>query len=119
MLSRRTRQRLAQSLFHSLEERRLLAAHIVGGGSFASIQDAVDAAPVGATINVDPGVYAEGIFVDKQLTLRGARAGVDGRSNIRTDTAGESIITGFLFGGGTRSSAFAIEADNVTLDGFV
>jgi hypothetical protein len=102
--------------FEALEPRRLLAAHIVGNPtSYATIQAAVDAAVAGATITVDPGVYAEGVAIFKPLTLRGAQAGVDGRSNARG--VSESIVTGVDTGAGI-SLAFKIGVDNVVLDGF-
>ncbi len=67
-----------------LEQRQLLAAHIVGNASvFSTIQAAVDAATPGATITVDPGTYSEMVWIGKSLTLCGAQAGVDARSNLR------------------------------------
>jgi hypothetical protein len=39
---------------------------------FSSIQAAIDAAPVGATIRIAPGVYREQLTVKKALTLAGA-----------------------------------------------
>lgn len=102
----------------SLEPRRLLAAHIVGNPTvYATIQAAVDAAPVGATINVDAGVYEEMVTVFKTLTIRGAQVGVDARSNVRVG-ANESIVRGFLTATSQRSPSFDIRADNVVLDGF-
>ena len=63
-----------------LECRRLLAAHVLGNPTaYATIQAAVDAAVSGGTVTVDPGNYAELVFVTKPLTLLGAQAGVDGR----------------------------------------
>src|SRR6187200_355252 len=43
-----------------------------GGGVFAAIQDAVDAAAPGAVILVLGGTHAENVVIDKPLTLRGA-----------------------------------------------
>src|SRR5437660_3056608 len=99
-----------------LERRRLLAAHVAGSSDvFSSIQDAVDAAPSGGVVTVDDGTYAQHVYIDKRLTLRGAKAGVDARSSSRG--SGESILTGLSTDGG-RSYAFFVAADNVTLDGF-
>ena len=42
-----------------------------GGGTFATIQDAVDAAPEGAIVLVIGGTHAENVHVAKPLTLRG------------------------------------------------
>lgn len=78
------------------------------GGCFSSIQAAVNAAMPGDTINVAAGTYTEQVQINKTLTLKGAKAGVDARTRA---TTGESIIT---FGDGPVQ----ILADNVVLDGF-
>ncbi|MEA2733566.1 MAG: hypothetical protein QOE14_17, partial [Humisphaera sp.] len=102
-----------------LEKRELLAAHIVGSASvYATIQDAVNAAPSGATIDVDAGVYSELVTVYKTLTIRGPRAGLDGRSNVRNDRSGEAIVNGGLLTAGTRTASFFLNADNIVIDGF-
>src|SRR2546423_13805592 len=105
----------------ALEKRRLLAAHIAGSSAdFQTIQAAVDAAGSGATITVDVGVYPELVNINKSLTLRGAQAGNDARSNFRrSGAASESVLTGTNLGGGIISSSFYVNASNVTLDGFV
>lgn len=111
-------RRLGRPL-QALERRRFLAAHIAGDATvYATIQAAVDAAVAGATITVDAGVYPELVSIFKKLTIQGARSGLDGRSNVRTDTAGESIVSGQVYGDGSRSSAFYIHADDVIIDGF-
>ncbi|MDQ2092912.1 hypothetical protein [Rhodalgimonas zhirmunskyi] len=75
-------------------------------GTFATLQEAVDAAAGGAdeTIRVAAGSYAETVNVNKTLTILGANAGIahDGTRGA------ESALTG----------AFQISADNVTVDGF-
>jgi hypothetical protein len=48
------------------------SVQVVGGGSFVTIQEAIDAAPEGSTINVGPGCYDESIRIDKPLTLQGS-----------------------------------------------
>jgi hypothetical protein len=103
-----------------LERRVMFAAHIVGSSKvYATIQDAVDAATGGATINVDAGVYSELVAVHKTLTIRGPRAGIDGRSNVRSDRSGEAIVNGSLGAvTGLRSTAFFLNANNIVLDGF-
>jgi hypothetical protein len=56
-----------------------------------TIQGAIDAAFQGDTIRVAAGTYSEGAMrIGKQVTLRGAQAGVDARGR---DGAAESIIT--------------------------
>ena len=66
-------------------------------------------------IRVEAGTYPELVTVNKAVTLRGARAGVDGRDPSRgTD---ESIVNGMVTGS-TRTTAFHVTVDNVTIDGF-
>jgi pectin methylesterase-like acyl-CoA thioesterase len=102
-----------------LEPRRLFAAHIVGSATnYATIQAAVNAAVAGQTITVDAGVYSELVTVTKQLTIKGPRAGIDGRSNLRIDRAQEAIVNGKLNSNGTRGTSFFLNADNIVLDGF-
>ena len=102
----------------SLEGRALLAAHIVGSPTvYSTIQAAVNAASAGATINVDAGTYPELVTIGKSLTLRGAQAGMDGRLNPRRSGANESIVTGSGTGINV-TSAFYINANDVTIDGF-
>src|SRR3954470_10879596 len=95
VMSRRTvlRARRASkprwNIFEPLEGRQLLAAHIQGDATvYNTIQSAVDAATPGAIINVDAGTYSEWVVVNKSLTLRGAKAGVDARSNTRDGATG-------------------------------
>jgi hypothetical protein len=96
----------------------MLAAHIVGSSVvYSTIQAAVNAATAGAVINVDSGTYPELVTVNKTLTIRGAQAGVDARSNARQSGTGESIVTGKSVGDGI-SSGFYITANDVTIDGF-
>ena len=100
-----------------LEQRRLFAAHVAGiATNFATIQAAVDAAPVGGLVTVDPGTYAELVIINKPLVVHGAKAGIDARTSTRG--GGETIVRGFDQGGGIRTSSFVIGDDNVTLDGF-
>ena len=109
---RRSRLRLP---YETCEPRTHLAAHLSGSSTnFATIQAAVDAAVAGQTITVDAGTYSEQVFVDKSLTIRGAKAGVDARTRATTS---ETILTG-IAANGAQTSSFYISADNVTLDGF-
>jgi len=86
----------------------------MGNPSCDTIQEAIDAAIAGDTVNVAAGNYPENINLNISLALRGAQAGVDacgrvaGEStitgagtllNLATGSAG-SIINGFTFSGG-------------------
>src|SRR5215471_11177329 len=97
-LGRSSRQvRKNRSGVEQLENRRMLAAHIVGSSTvYSTIQAAVDAALTGAVITVDAGSYKESVVVGKSLTIKGAQAGADARSNARLNgnTALESTVTG-------------------------
>ena len=68
-----------------LERRQMLAAYVQGiPVSFATIQAAVDAASSGGVVTVDAGTYHERVVINKPgLTVRGAKWGVDARSNLR------------------------------------
>jgi hypothetical protein len=46
-----------------------------GMASYPTIQEAVNAAQAGATVNVCPGVYSEQVTIDKNLTLTGVANG--------------------------------------------
>jgi hypothetical protein len=112
-------QRFRDAL-EKLEDRTLLAAHVVGSATvYSTIQAAVNAAPTNGVVTVDAGSYNETVTISKTLTLRGARWGVDARANGRVNggTAGESIVTGAL-SGSTKKASFIISANNVVLDGF-
>lgn len=74
----------------------------------ATISAAVAAASPTDTIVVAAGTYNEQVFIDKTLTLQGAKAGVDARTRA---TTGESIIT-------HTHGPVQICANNVVIDGF-
>jgi hypothetical protein len=110
--------RIPAPLFEQLENRQLLAAHIVGSSiNYATIQAAVDAAAPNATVTVDAGVYEEAITIGVPLTLKGSRAGVDARDSSRGGLS-ESIIRGVVYDITKRSNAIFVAANNVTIDGF-
>jgi hypothetical protein len=75
---------------------------------YNTIQAAVAAALPGDIIRVCAGNYTGPVVVDKTLTVRGARFGVDARFRAQT---GESNVTGTTLG-------FDLRADNIVLDGF-
>jgi hypothetical protein len=73
------------------------------GCNYTTIQAAVNAALAGDTITVASGAYAETVSITKNLTLRGAQAGVAGSSH----SGAESTVTGF-----------SVTSADVTIDGF-
>ena len=90
----------------TLEARRMLAAHVLGSTTlYPTIQAAVNAAPVGGTVRVDPGTYNELVTVNKQLTVIGSRSG-------------RSIVDGAALSGGGHSTSFDITANDVTIESF-
>src|SRR5437016_3832108 len=75
MVRRRARTADAVEL---LEERRLLAAHVLGSPTaYSTIQAAVNAAAPGGTVTVDAGTYPELVTIGKSLTVLGAESGID------------------------------------------
>ncbi len=76
--------------------------HIWGFDAFAKIQDAINFAPVGSQIIVEPGEYYETLAIDKSLKLTGP--GIDGESQVYIYSECERTV--------------AISASNVTLEGF-
>ncbi|HVW46786.1 MAG TPA: hypothetical protein VHA76_07025 [Solirubrobacterales bacterium] len=75
----------------------------------ATIKYAVGQAAAGDTIEVGPGTYAENLTVSKEVSLRGANAGIAGDGGAR---GAETVIDG----GAGR--ALVVSAPNVSLDGF-
>ena len=83
------------------------------------IQGGIGAASAGDTIVVCPGTYSELVTVNKSVTLRGAQAGVPGDNGTRPGTdATESVVNGTVVSA-SRTTAFNVTANNVTIDGFV
>ncbi|HWO93514.1 MAG TPA: DUF1565 domain-containing protein [Dehalococcoidia bacterium] len=80
---------------------------------FLTIQKALDTVQDGGTVHVAPGAYDAMTrnTIDKNVTLLGARAGVDPVGRDPTDASTESIVRG--------DPGFQVTADvNVTIDGF-
>lgn len=77
------------------------------GASNESIQNAVDAATAGDTINVEAGAFTENVALDKRVVLQGAGAGA---TSIAAAVAGSPVIT-------VTGSGVSI-ADQLAIDGF-
>ena len=115
-LSRSVRSPIGNDV-EALEGRRLYTATVVGCSAiYPTIQAAVNAAPAGGTVKVAAGTYDELVTVNKPLTLLGAQAGVDARSCCRGKS--ETIVDGYALSATSRSSAFNVTANDVTIDGF-
>ena len=71
-----------------------------------TIQNAIDAASSGDTLNVLAGTYIEELSLNKQISLLGEQVGVDGRGR----SGDESILMGNI--------VLEAEADDVVIDGF-
>jgi len=84
--------------------------------AFTKIQDAVNAAPPGATIRVCPGTYNEQVSIAKKLTIRGDNGAVVMPSNMVMNTSslatGEPIAAAILVAGTTN-----VTLENLTVDG--
>ena len=85
----------------------------------ASIQNGVDVAASGGTVNVAAGTYtlATRLDVNKPLTLRGAQHGIDPRTAAALRTAGSGAET-IVDGNNTLPILLRIGGNNVTVDGF-
>ena len=83
---------------------------VPGGTSTPKIQRGVDTANIGDTVNVQAGSYSDDVTITKSVILLGAQHGVDARTR---GTTSESILNS-----SDGLQAFAIEADNVVIDGF-
>lgn len=92
---------------------------------YCSINAAIAAASAGDVIRVAAGTYAEDVVIDKAITLKGAKAGVNaGVGNARDASSGESIIVPATAEAGmsldsTGKAVVEITSDGVSLDGFV
>ena len=87
---------------------------------FATIQEAIDSAPDGATVSVRPGTYSENInFLGKAITVATAGAAIDGggSESVVTFNSGEgadSILQGFTITNGSASYGGGVYCDNAS-----
>lgn len=84
---------------------------------YLTIQGAINKADAHNVVKVDTGIYNEELLVNKSLTLKGAKVGIDPRpsqnSSRQINSNSETIITA------TKNKMVVnIAADTVTLDGF-
>jgi parallel beta-helix repeat protein len=100
-----------------LEGRSLLSTLFVnttgshsGQPAFTTIQGAVNAAKPGDTIDVDAGTYHENVVINKTLALKGAQAGVNPITGLRTNPANESTVDGGI--------TITANTSSVGVDGF-
>jgi hypothetical protein len=91
------------------------------GEWFCTIQGAIDDADTdaGDTIHASAGVYTETISIDKEITLLGPNAGINGTSGSRGAEATIRYPDGMEASSpGSWAVLIWIDANNVTIDGF-
>lgn len=74
------------------------------------IQAAVNAAPVGATVHVEAGVFTEQVVINKNLTLKGSAGAI-----IKSPA---SLAASFTTSAVNKPIIYVHDADNVVIDGF-
>jgi len=87
--------------------------YIEGVNIFATIQEAVDAAEEGQTINVKAGLYQAAVSINKSVTIVGANKGLE---LVHTDEFDSEAETNTIIKGTITIEA---ETTNVKLEGFV
>jgi hypothetical protein len=92
---------------------------LVGTNAFSSIQEAINAAAGGDTIQVARGLYQPDstLVVDKPLTLLGPQMGVDPRPSAGTMRTAGSSDEATLDGRGVLSDLLSIASANVEVEG--
>ncbi|MFC1805607.1 filamentous hemagglutinin N-terminal domain-containing protein [Planctomycetota bacterium] len=80
----------------------------------ALIQNAIDVAAAGATINVAAGAYTEDLQIDKGLTLDGG--GAASLNSQHTISASNVTMTGWTFNGGGNETIITIDPSGGAID---
>jgi nitrous oxidase accessory protein NosD len=84
--------------------------------AFTKIQDAVNAAPAGATIRVCAGTYNEQVSINKNIEIRGDNGAIVLPSNVMANTT--SLVTNAPIAAAILvSSADKVTLENLTVDG--
>jgi parallel beta-helix repeat protein len=98
-----------------LNQPRTLTVGASADADYESIQQAVDAAPAGSTIRVEPGLYVERIHVAKRLTIGGTGPGVV----VEYPAGGpqDSAVIEIRDAGGVRIEALSVRASPLAVDG--
>ena len=103
------------------------AATVFVGGcgtpSFATIQDGVNGAPAGSTVDVCPGTYPEQVVINKRLTLQGIAAGTADQAIVAAPAGGVVANTVSLTTGESIAAQIwvhdtaGVTISNLTVDG--
>lgn len=92
--------------------------HIWDTDAFDTIQEGIDAVDAGGAVYVAEGTYPENVaFSSKSFSLEGAKQGIDARTRLATEPAGESIIEGFVHlgnGTGPTIDGFTVRLGTIT-----
>lgn len=95
-----------------------LVLNETSGVEYSTIQEAITNAESGNVISVKAGVFNEALVINKSITLKGAKAGIDPRPSVgssrTTDSSDETVVVTVKSGRSVN-----ITANNVVVDGFV
>lgn len=92
--------------------------HTWGVDAFATIQEGINTVEAGGTVNVAAGTYEEAFTIDKTLTLKGPKSGLDAK--FRTADATEAVIDpNDSSAGAEKSWVIKPRASSIIIDGFV
>jgi len=110
--SEATNCQIEERTWHGVDDTTYGPVYWVAGNLYvaspeSTIQNAIDVATAGDTINVCAGTYAESLNVSKSLNLHGAQAGVNVAGRTAAD-ANEATIQGLM----------TVNASNVFVNGF-